>query len=72
MSVPKELCDQLNLQPGTRIVWEIQEGKLIGYPLPREGWRALVGKRKRGPNLTAQLLAQRRRDRAHEDRKLAR
>jgi len=70
--VPKALCDKLNLQPGTQIVWDVADGKLIGHPLPREGWRALIGKHKVGGDLVAELLAQRRKDRERENAKLAR
>lgn len=72
VSLPKELCDQLNLKPGTRIEWQVERGKLIGNPFPPEGWRALIGRHKRGSKGTATLLAQRREDREREDRKLAR
>lgn len=71
VSVPKELCDQLNLQPGMQIVWEVVDGKLVGHPLPREGWRSLVGKHQAGGDLVRKLLAQRKEDRAREDTKLA-
>lgn len=72
VSVPKELCDKLNLQPGMQIDWDVADGKLIGHPLPREGWRSLIGKHKTGGNLVARLLAQRKQDRERENRKLAR
>jgi hypothetical protein len=44
----------------------------VGRPLPKEGWRSLIGKYKGGPDLVAALLKQRREDREREDRKLAR
>ena len=62
----------LELQPGAQIAWEIQDRKLVGYPLPKEGWRSLIGKHKGGPDLVAELLKQRKEDREREDRKLAR
>ncbi len=72
VSIPKKVCEQLELEPGAQIVWEVQDRKLVGRPLPKEGWRSLVGKYKGGPDLVAELLQQRREDRAREDRKLAR
>jgi antitoxin component of MazEF toxin-antitoxin module len=72
VSIPKELCDKLDLQAGAQIAWEIQDRKLIGHPLPKEGWRALIARHKGGPDLVAQLLKQRREDREREGRKLAR
>jgi antitoxin component of MazEF toxin-antitoxin module len=72
VSIPKQLCDQLELGPGAQIAWEVQDSKLVGRPLPKEGWRSLIGKYKGGPDLVAALLEQRRDDREREDRKLAR
>ena len=72
VSIPKRVCDQLDLEPGAQIAWEAAEGKLVGRPLPKEGWRSLIGKYKGGPDLVATLLEQRREDRERENRKLAR
>ena len=72
VSIPKILCDRLDLQPGARIVWEVQDNKLIGHPLPKQGWRSLIGTYKGGPDLVAELLKQRKEDRERENRKLAR
>ena len=72
VSIPKRLCDELELEPGAQIAWEVQDSKLVGRPLPKEGWRSLIGKYKGGPDLVAALLKQRREDREREDRKLAR
>lgn len=70
--MPKKLCDKLNLQPGMQIVWDVADGKLIGYPLPPEGWRALIGRRKTRRNLVTELLKQRKDDNERENAKLAR
>jgi bifunctional DNA-binding transcriptional regulator/antitoxin component of YhaV-PrlF toxin-antitoxin module len=72
VSVPKSICDRLDLKPGAQIAWDVEGHKLVGRPLPKEGWRALIGKHKGGPDLVAELLKQRREDREREDRKLAR
>lgn len=72
VSIPKKVCEMLDLEPGAQIVWEVEERKLVGRPLPKEGWRSLIGKYKEGPDLVAILLEQRREDRDREDRKLAR
>ena len=72
VSIPKTLCDQLDLRPGARIAWEAADGKLIGRPLPLNVLKKLTGIHKGGPDLVAQLLKQRREDREREDRKLAR
>ena len=72
VSIPKELCDQLALKPGSKIVWETDNGKLIGSPLPENILDKLTGIHKGGPDLVARLLRTRREDYALEQRKLAR
>jgi antitoxin component of MazEF toxin-antitoxin module len=72
VSIPKRLCDELELEAGSRIAWQVRDGKLVGNPHPKEGWRSLIGKHKEGPDLVTVLLKTRREDREREDRKLAR
>lgn len=72
ISIPKELCDELDLEPGSKISWEVVEGRLVGRPLPTNVLEKLTGIHKGGPDLVAQLLQQRREDRERENRKLAR
>jgi len=68
ISIPKELCDRLGLEKGMRIDWEIEDNRLVGRPLPKAGWRSLIGKYKTGPSLVNALLTQRKQDRARENR----
>jgi len=72
VSIPKRVCDQLELEPGSRIAWEATDGKLVGRPVPANVLEKLTGIHKGGPDLVAGLLKQRREDREREDRKLAR
>lgn len=72
VSIPKKLCDQLALRPGSRIEWEEAGGTLVGRPVPANVLDKLTGIHKGGPDLVAELLKQRREDREREDRKLAR
>lgn len=72
VSIPKSICDQLEMKPGAQIFWRVEDQRLIGRLLPKNGWRSLIGKYKGGPDLVAALLQQRREDREREDRKLAR
>ena len=72
VSIPKKLCDQLQLEPGARIDWEAENGRLLGRPLPKDIIRELTGIYRDGPDLVAQLLADRKRDRELSERKLAR
>ncbi len=71
ISIPKTLCDRLDLKPGTRIDWEISGEKLVGRPLSEHAWTKLIGLRKDGPGLVTRLLKTRGEDRARETRKLA-
>jgi bifunctional DNA-binding transcriptional regulator/antitoxin component of YhaV-PrlF toxin-antitoxin module len=72
ISIPKELCDQLQVQPGSRIAWEVEGNKLVGRPLPADIIAALTGIYKDGADLVSKLLAERRKDREMSERKLAR
>jgi bifunctional DNA-binding transcriptional regulator/antitoxin component of YhaV-PrlF toxin-antitoxin module len=72
VSLPKQICVSLDIRPGTQIVWETAGNKIIGHPLPPEGWRSLIGKHKTGRSLASQLRSQRKQDRAHENANLAR
>ena len=71
VSIPKALCDQLDLKPGLRIDWEISGNKLVGRPLPEKAWTQLIGSRKKGPDLVERLLKTRTEDRQYEARKMA-
>lgn len=72
MSIPKTLCDRLELKPGTRIDWDISGDRLVGQPLPERAWTRLIGLRKKGPNMVEGLLKAREEDRVRETRKMAR
>ena len=72
VSIPKALCDRLELKPGMRIDWDVSGDKLVGRPLSDRAWTRLIGLRKQGPNLVTRLLKTRGEDRAREARKLAR
>ena len=72
VSIPKRVCDELELEPGAQIAWEVRDHKLVGHPVPANVLDKLTGIHKGGPDLVAELLKQRREDREREDRKLAR
>ena len=43
ISIPKALCDKLDLTPGAEIDWEIRQGILIGHPIQKGAWKKLRG-----------------------------
>ena len=72
VSIPKAVCDELDLKPGARIEWEAQDHRLVGHPIPPDPLARLTGIHRGGPSLVARLLRNRKEDREREDRKLAR
>jgi AbrB family looped-hinge helix DNA binding protein len=62
--VPREIRRALNIEPESKLVWEIRGGEIVVHPIPADPVRAAHGMlRGRGPG-TADLLAERRRERA--------
>ena len=43
IAIPKQLCEALDLSAGAQVDWEIQDGFLIGIPIPKGGWKKLRG-----------------------------
>lgn len=43
ISIPKALCEELEMAPGSHVEWEIRDGLLIGTPLPKDAWKKLRG-----------------------------
>ncbi len=43
IAIPKKLCDQLELSAGAEVDWDIQNGILIGIPIPQGMWKNLRG-----------------------------
>ena len=66
ISIPKAICDQLDLKPGTRIDWDVSGDKLVGRPMPAGAWTRLIGLRKKGPDLVGRLLRTREEERKRE------
>ncbi|HIG82046.1 MAG TPA: AbrB/MazE/SpoVT family DNA-binding domain-containing protein [Verrucomicrobiales bacterium] len=68
ISIPKALCEELEMAPGSHVEWEIRDGLLIGTPLPKDAWKNLPKmftreEAKRGWNA---FLEMRREERARE------
>ena len=67
--IPKDLRDKYGLKKGTR-VQVMDYGDLLALiPLPDDPVEALHGMLRGGPSLTADLLAERARERAQEERR---
>lgn len=65
--IPKELRDKYGLKKGSR-VQVLDYGELLALiPLPDDPVKALHGMLEGGPSLTADLMAERARDRAREE-----
>ncbi|MFQ6101626.1 MAG: AbrB/MazE/SpoVT family DNA-binding domain-containing protein [Anaerolineae bacterium] len=66
--IPKILREKYGLKKGTR-VQIVEYGQAVGLvPLPEDPVEALYGMLKDGPSLTADLLAERARERTREEK----
>ena len=65
--IPKDLRDKYGLRKGTRVQVVEYDQALALVPLPDDPAGALHGMLEGGPSLTADLLAERARERVHEE-----
>lgn len=65
--IPKALRDKYNLQPGTQVRVVDYGGGLSIVPLPDDPVASLRGLLADGPSLTADLLAERKREKEKEE-----
>ena len=70
--IPAELRKRYGIQPGTIVIFEEAEGKLILRPIPKSPVEMLTGMFKEGPSLAEELLRERRKELENEERKLGR
>jgi AbrB family looped-hinge helix DNA binding protein len=68
--IPKVYRQKYNLRPGSRVQIVDYGAGLSIVPLPDNPVDALQGLLARGPSLTADLLAERRKEREKEERRL--
>lgn len=65
--IPKELRKALGITPDTTLDWNLKNGYIVVYPIPKDPVAASVGiLRGKGPTV-AELLEERRRERAWEE-----
>ncbi|MFB0516856.1 MAG: AbrB/MazE/SpoVT family DNA-binding domain-containing protein [Candidatus Neomarinimicrobiota bacterium] len=66
-SIPAKIRREFNITDKTVLDWEIEEGRIVVYPIPEDPFRQLRGiARHIGPSV-ADLLEQRRQDREREN-----
>ena len=66
-SIPARIRREFDITERTMLDWEVEEGRIVVYPIPENPFEQLRGiARHIGPSV-ADLLAQRRQDREHED-----
>ncbi len=70
--IPREIRDRYGMQPGTKVAIVEYGGVVSLVPLPEDPLAAMRGFLKGDRSLTQELLAERRRERAHEQEKIER
>ncbi len=67
--IPKEIRDELGIEPGTKLRWRVRNGTLVVVPASHNPVRALIGVLK-GKGSTEDLLRERREERDEEERRI--
>ncbi len=70
--IPKLIRDRLGLTPGRKLVVQLRDDDIVLHLLPKDPIHSLCGILKGIGSLTKDLLKERRKERAHEERKFAR
>ena len=69
-SIPARIRREFDITERTMLDWEVEEGRIVVYPIPENPFEKLRGiARHVGPSV-ADLLEQRRQDREQEDQDL--
>lgn len=64
--IPQKVREALNIQPNSKLDWEVRDGVIMVHPVPADPIRAAYGLFKDGGPTTEDLLAERRRERELE------
>ncbi|HEX3130355.1 MAG TPA: AbrB/MazE/SpoVT family DNA-binding domain-containing protein [Thermoanaerobaculia bacterium] len=65
--IPQKVREALNIQPNTKLDWEVRDGVILVHPIPADPVRAARGLFKGGGPTTESLLAERQRERELEE-----
>ena len=71
-AVPSGIRKQFDLEPGSKLHWESDGGRILVYPVAKDPVNALVELFKGKGSVVNHLLTERRKDRAREDRQVKR
>lgn len=69
-SIPAPIRREFDITENTFLDWEIEEGRIVVYPIPENPFKQLRGIAKNIGISVAELLEQRRQDREQEDQDL--
>ena len=69
--IPRDVRKQLQIGPGKKVLIKAEGDRAILLPLPDDPVDHFCGIFQKGPSLTKALLAQRRKERAREAKKIA-
>ncbi len=70
--IPKDVRKKLKIGPGKKILIRAEGDRAILFPLPDDPVTHFLGIFEEGPSLTEALLSERRKEHAHEEKKIAR
>lgn len=65
--IPQEVREVFKIEPNSKLDWEVRDGCIVVHPIPSDPIRAARGMFKEGGPTTADLLAERRRDRERDE-----
>lgn len=65
--IPQKVREALNIQPNSKLDWEVRDGVIVVHPIPADPIRAAHGLFQHGGPTTEDLLAERRRERELEE-----
>jgi AbrB family looped-hinge helix DNA binding protein len=68
--IPREIRKQLNIVPGKKVLIRAEGDRVILFPLPDDPVEHFCGVFQKGSSLTGALLAERRKERARETKKI--